>query len=48
VIILGVILAIIGWVIPALHILLWIGLVLIIVGAILMLVPLGGRRHRWY
>ena len=49
-IILGLILAILGWV-TGLSILLWIGVVLLVVGAVLALMggvgrPVGGRR--WY
>jgi hypothetical protein len=48
VIILGVVLCLLGWLIPALWFLLWVGLVLVVVGAVLMLVPIGGHRRRWY
>jgi len=46
-VVLGVILALIGW-LTSISILLWIGVVLIIVGLVLMFVPLGGRTHRYY
>lgn len=42
--ILGLILFLIGW-LAAIPILLWIGLVLLIVGAVLMVTGLGGRRY---
>jgi membrane protein implicated in regulation of membrane protease activity len=47
-IILGVVLCILGFFIPAFHVLLWIGLVLIVVGCLVEFVPIGGRRRRWY
>lgn len=46
-VILGVILALIGW-LASISILLWIGLVLVIVGLILNLVPIGGTRRTYY
>jgi len=50
-IILGLILAIVGW-LTSISVILWIGVVLLVVGAILWLVgasgtSVGGRRH-WY
>lgn len=49
-IVLGVILLIIGLVVPALHILWTIGIILIVVGAVMWLLgsigrPVAGRRH---
>ncbi|UAL30265.1 hypothetical protein K8W59_01580 [Nocardioides rotundus] len=44
-IILGIILAILGWLLPQ-QILLTIGIILIVVGLILNLVPIGGTRRR--
>lgn len=46
-IVLGIILALIGW-LTGLAILVTIGVILIIVGAILWLVPIGGRTRRYY
>lgn len=43
---LGVILAIIGIVVSSVSWLLWVGIVLIVVGLILNLVPIGGSRRR--
>jgi hypothetical protein len=47
-VILGVILAIVGLLVTSLHILLWIGIALIVVGLIVNLVPIGGTRRRIY
>lgn len=44
-IILGIILALIGW-LASISILLWIGVALVIVGLVLNFVPLGGGRAR--
>jgi hypothetical protein len=43
---------VLGLLVPALHILLWIGIVLLVIGAVLALLgtagrEIGGRRH-WY
>jgi hypothetical protein len=46
-IILGIILALIGW-IASISILLWIGVILVIVGLVLNFVPIGGSTRRWY
>ena len=46
-VILGIILALIGW-IASIPILLWIGVILIIVGLVLNFVPIGGTRRRYY
>jgi hypothetical protein len=51
-IVLGVILLIIGFVVPALHILWVIGVILLVIGAVLFIMgragrAVGGRRH-WY
>ncbi len=46
-IILGIILAVIGW-LASISILLWIGVALVIVGLILNFVPIGGSTRRWY
>ncbi len=46
-VVLGIILALIGW-LASISILLWIGVVLIIVGLVLNLVPIGGTTRRWY
>lgn len=50
-VILGIILALFGWLLE-IEVLLWIGVVLLVVGAVLLLVgaaghSVGGRRH-WY
>ena len=45
-IILGIVLALIGWLVVHSSILLWIGIVLIIVGLVLNFVPMGGTRRR--
>jgi len=47
-VILGVVLIILGLLVAGLHLLLWIGIALVIIGLILNLVPLGGSTHRWY
>lgn len=47
-VVLGIILLLIGLLVASLHVLLWIGLVLIIVGLILNFVPIGGTRRRYY
>lgn len=46
-VILGIILALIGW-LASISILLWIGVALIIIGLILNFVPVGGARRRLY
>jgi uncharacterized membrane protein len=46
-IVLGIILALIGW-LTGLAILVTIGVILIIVGVVLWLVPIGGRTRRYY
>ncbi len=46
-IILGIILAVIGW-LASISILLWIGVALVIVGLVLNFVPIGGSTRRWY
>jgi len=46
-VILGLILALVGW-IAGISILLWIGVILIIVGLVLNFVPIGGSTRRWY
>ena len=46
-VVLGIILALIGW-LASISILLWIGVILIIVGLILWFVPVGGGTHRYY
>jgi hypothetical protein len=46
-VILGIILALIGW-IASISIVLWIGVILIIVGLVLNFVPIGGSRRRYY
>jgi hypothetical protein len=43
---------VLGLLVPALHVLLWIGIVLLVIGAVLALLgtagrEVGGRRH-WY
>ncbi|NHN57328.1 hypothetical protein G9U51_16275 [Calidifontibacter sp. DB0510] len=43
---LGVILIILGLLVASLKFLLWIGIVLLIVGLVLNLVPIGGTRRR--
>ncbi|MDO5504382.1 MAG: hypothetical protein Q4G67_14540 [Actinomycetia bacterium] len=44
-IVLGIILALLGWLLP-MQALVYIGVVLIVVGLILNLVPIGGQRRR--
>ncbi len=44
-IVLGIILALIGW-LASISILITIGIILIVIGLILNLVPIGGRRYR--
>jgi membrane-bound ClpP family serine protease len=46
VVILGVVLVILGLVVASLHVLLWIGIALLILGVVLNLVPIGGTRRR--
>lgn len=46
-IVLGIILALIGW-LASISILLYIGVILIVVGLVLNFVPIGGTRRRWY
>ena len=46
-VILGIILALIGW-LASISILLYIGVILIVVGLVLNLVPIGGTTRRWY
>jgi len=46
-VILGIILALIGW-IASISILLWIGVILVIVWLVLNFVPIGGSTRRWY
>lgn len=46
VIALGLILLILGLLVPAAHVLFTIGLILLIVGLVLNLVPMGGTRRR--
>jgi hypothetical protein len=46
-VILGTIFALIGW-IASISILLWIGVILVIVGLVLNVVPIGGSTRRWY
>jgi hypothetical protein len=46
-VILGIILALIGW-FASISILLWIGVILIIVGLVLNFVPIGGSKRRYY
>jgi hypothetical protein len=46
-VILGIIFALIGW-IASISILLWIGVILVIVGLVLNVVPIGGSTRRWY
>lgn len=46
-VVLGIILALIGW-LAGISILLWIGLALVIIGIILNVVPVGGTRRRVY
>ncbi|GAA0291991.1 hypothetical protein [Kineococcus aurantiacus] len=45
-IVLGVILLILGLLVPSVHVLLWVGVALIVVGLVLNLVPIGGSRRR--
>jgi membrane protein implicated in regulation of membrane protease activity len=52
VIILGIVLLVLALLIPAIHVLFWIGVALIIIGLVLLLLgttgrPVGGRRY-WY
>jgi len=46
-VILGIVLALIGW-IASISILLWVGVALIIIGLVLNFVPMGGSTRRWY
>ena len=46
-VILGIILALIGW-IASTSMLLSIGVILVIVGIVLNSVPIGGSTRRWY
>jgi len=46
-VVLGIILILIGW-LASISILLTIGVILVIVGLILWLIPIGGRTHRYY
>jgi hypothetical protein len=51
VIILGLVLAVVGWLV-GLHLLLWLGVVILAVGLVLVLCgsvghPVGGRRYWW-
>jgi hypothetical protein len=46
-VILGIIFALIRW-IASISILLWIGVILVIVGLVLNVVPIGGSTRRWY
>lgn len=43
---LGIVLLVLALLIPALHVLFWIGVILAVLGAVLMVRPVGGRR--WY
>ncbi|MCU1593691.1 MAG: hypothetical protein JWO12_1083 [Frankiales bacterium] len=43
---LGLILLIIGLVVPAAHVLFTIGIILLLVGLVLNFVPMGGNRRR--
>lgn len=47
-IVLSIILVVIGLLITNLHLLLWIGVVLLVAGLVLNLVPIGGSRRRVY
>ncbi len=46
-VVLGIILALIGW-LASIPILLTLGVILIVVGLVLNLVPIGGTTRRWY
>ena len=49
--ILGVVLIVLALLVPALHVLFWIGVVLAAIGLVLLLLSLGGREvggRRWY
>ncbi len=46
-VVLGIILAIIGW-LASISILLYVGVILIVVGLVLNFVPIGGSTRRWY
>ena len=45
-IVLGIILTLVGLLVSSLHVLLWIGIVLLVVGLVLNFVPIGGSRRR--
>lgn len=45
-VVLGLILLIIGLVVPSLHVLFVIGLIVLLVGLVLNFVPVGGSRRR--
>ena len=46
-VVLGIILALIGW-LASIPILLTLGVILVVVGLVLNLVPIGGTTRRWY
>ena len=46
-IVLGIILALLGW-IASISILVTIGVILVVVGLVLWFVPIGGRTRRYY
>jgi hypothetical protein len=46
-VILGIILALIGWM-ASISILRWIAVILVIVGLVLNFVPIGASTRRWY
>jgi membrane protein implicated in regulation of membrane protease activity len=45
-VVLGIVLLIVGLLVPAVHVLLWVGVALIVVGLVLNLVPISGTRRR--
>ncbi len=47
-VVLGIILLLLGLLVASLHVLLWIGIVLLVIGAVVNLVPIGGSRRRIY
>lgn len=45
-VILGIILILLGLFVASLKVLLWIGIALLVIGAVVNLVPIGGTRRR--
>lgn len=47
-VVLAIILIVLGLLVASLHVLLWIGIVLLVIGAVVNPVPIGGSRRRVY